>query len=64
MAQETDYYVIKQIIHCYAMNKHATIEELLETVFSVRYDPMLYNENQRDKLLSSVCMNQEIEIIS
>jgi hypothetical protein len=37
---------------------HATIEELLEAVFSVRSVPRLYNEDQLpiDKLSRSVCV--------
>jgi hypothetical protein len=48
VAQWTRYYVINQVSHCYATNKQATIEEPLETVFYVRSDPSLCNENQRD----------------
>jgi hypothetical protein len=33
------------------MNKHATIQDLLETVFSMLSDRKLYNENQGDKLV-------------
>jgi ribosome-interacting GTPase 1 len=32
-----------------ATNKHATIEELLETVFSVWSAPRLYSEDKREK---------------
>jgi hypothetical protein len=32
-----------------ATNKHATIQELLEAVFSLRSDQRLHNENERDK---------------
>jgi hypothetical protein len=35
-------YVIKQVSHLKAMNKHVTIEEMLETV---RSDPRLYNKS-------------------
>jgi hypothetical protein len=39
-------------------NQHATIEELLEAVISVRSVARLYSKNQREKLISlvSVCM--------
>jgi hypothetical protein len=30
------YYIIKQANHCYTMNKHATVEELLVLVFPVQ----------------------------
>jgi hypothetical protein len=35
MAQKIRYYVIKQVIRYYSTNKQATLEELLETMFSV-----------------------------
>jgi hypothetical protein len=35
-----------------AMNQHTTIEELLEGVFSVWSAPKLYNEDQREKLVT------------
>jgi hypothetical protein len=44
MAQESYYDVI--VID--TPNKHTTREELLEVVFSVRPNPRLYNEDQRD----------------
>jgi hypothetical protein len=29
-------------------NKHATIEEILEAVFSMRFKPRLYSEDRRE----------------
>jgi hypothetical protein len=40
MTQQTCY----DFITIAAYNKHATVEELLETVFSIRSDPRLYSE--------------------
>jgi hypothetical protein len=34
-----------------ATNQHATVEELLEALFSVRSVPTLYSEDQREKLV-------------
>jgi hypothetical protein len=35
-----------------AVNQHATIEELLEAVFSMQSVPRLYSEDQWEKLVS------------
>jgi ribosome-interacting GTPase 1 len=41
-----------------AMNQHATVEELLEAVFSVQSLLRLYNENHLEKLVS-----QRLELV-
>jgi hypothetical protein len=37
--------------HCLAMNEHATLEELLEVVFSMWFAVRQYSKDQREKLV-------------